>query len=63
MNQNREKNIEAWLKEARRWFALQNKPITTERQYCHFIQQYLRFTFTQPRDLTSEKKVEGGFIN
>lgn len=58
MNANRKRNIEALLAQARRMFALQNKPLTTERQYCHFIQQYLRFTFTQGRDLPSEKKVE-----
>lgn len=58
MNTIRERNIETWLQQARRLFALQNKPLTTERQYCHFIQQYLRATYAMPREWPSEKKVE-----
>lgn len=58
MKNDRRAKIEAWLVQARRMFALQNKPLTTERQYCHFIRQYLWFTYSQPRDLASERKVE-----
>ena len=39
-------------------FALQQKPWTTEKQYLHFIREYLWFTFTQPKEATSEQKFE-----
>ena len=38
--------------------ARQDKAWSTEDQYCGHIRQFLWFTFTQPKELTSEKKIE-----
>lgn len=58
MKNIREQNIEALIARGRQFMALQGKPLTTERQYLHFVRRFLWFTFTQPRELTSEKKFE-----
>jgi len=57
-NPTRAKNIEALIAKGRKWMALQGKPLTTERQYLHFVRRFLWFTYSQPRDLSSEKKFE-----
>lgn len=54
----REQNIEALIAKGRKWMALQGKSLTTERQYLHFVRRFLWFTYSQPRELTSEKKFE-----
>ena len=58
MENRREQNVEALIAQGRKWMALQGKPITTERQYLHFVRRFLWFTFSQPRELSSEKKFE-----
>lgn len=58
MQANREQNIEALIAQCRPAFALQGKPWMTEKQYTHYIRRFLRFTYSQPRELTSEKKFE-----
>lgn len=58
MNKIREQNIEALIERGRKWMALQGKPFTTERQYLHYVRRFLWFTYTQPRELSSEKKFE-----
>lgn len=58
MKNQREKNIEELIDRGRKWMALQGKPLTTERQYLHYVRRFLWFTFTQPRELASEKKFE-----
>ena len=62
MNAQREKNIEAMVLRGRKWMALQGKSIATERQYLHFVRRYLRFTFTQPDSISSEKKFENWLV-
>ena len=56
--QIRSQKVEALITQCRPVFALQQKPWTTEKQYLHFISEYLWFTFTQPKDSTSEQKFE-----
>ena len=58
MKNQREQNIEALIAKCRPVMALQDKAFSTEKQYLFYLRDYLRFTFTQPRDLTSERKFE-----
>ena len=57
-SETRAKNIEDLILRCRGVMARQDKAWSTEDQYCGYIRQFLWFTFTQPKELTSEKKIE-----
>ena len=52
----RNANVEALIDRCRPVFALEHKPWTTEKQYVHFIREFLWFTYTQPRESSREDK-------
>jgi integrase len=58
MKNQREKNIEDLIAKCRPVMALQDKAFSTEKQYLFYLRDYLRFTYSQPRVLASERKFE-----
>lgn len=57
MNQAvRKENVEALVARCRPVFALEHKPWSTEKQYTHFIREFLWFTYSQPVAASREEK-------